>query len=355
MAARDGAKILHVDMDAFFASVEQRDNPSLRGRPVVVGGSPHSRGVVSTASYEARKFGIHSAMPSAEAYALCPQAVFVEPHFDRYVEASEQIRGIFARYTDLVEPMSLDEAYLDVSDCADAVVVAREIKAAIADEVHLTASVGVAPNKFLAKLASDLDKPNGFMVMTPEVAAALLPGLPIRRLWGVGARTEMQLNRIGVFTFADFTRLSPSILRRYFGARAEEMLALARGVDHRPVEVAQTVKSVGEETTFAVDEGDMERLAEQLRAFSLGICDRLTSQGLKGRTVVLKVRFPDFTNVTRSHTESRPTADPGEIYATARGLLERLDLRGRRVRLIGLSVSNLTERERYTQLTLGFA
>lgn len=327
-------------MDAFFAAVEQRDNPDLRGKPVVVGGPPHSRGVVSTCSYEARRYGVRSAMPSREAARLCPQAIFLPPAIDKYQRVSREIQDIFARYTSLIEPLSLDEAFLDVSG-QDAVQVGQEIKAAIKAELDLTASVGVSYNKFLAKLASDWDKPDGFTVITPERAAELLPGLPVRKLWGIGPRSEEQLKALGIHTCGDLLAADQHLLIQVFGRRAEELVMLARGIDHRPVEVHREIKSMGEETTFQQDERDQARLKEVLRTYSGYLAARLSRHRLLARTVTVKIRFEDFSTITRSQTQQSPTDREDEIFRTACQLLERVEFSGHRVRLIGLQVSGL--------------
>lgn len=338
-------------MDAFYASVEIRDNPSLRGKPVIIGGSPHSRGVVSTCSYEARRYGVHSALPSAEAYRRCPHGVFLRPNMAKYAAVSAEIRAIMKRYTDLVEPLSLDEAYLDVNP-RDAVAVGRELKRAVAEELRLTASVGVSYNKFLAKLASDWEKPDGFTVITPERAAALLPTLPVRKLWGVGPRTEELLRSHGLETAGDLLRADPAVLERLLGRRAAELLALARGEDDRPVVPHREAKSIGEENTFSTDTGDEAWLQQQLEAFSDKLADRLRRRRLLARTVTVKVKFPDFRLTSRSVTSQVPTDDPRRIAELALTAFARLELGGRPVRLLGLSVSSLVGRDELVQLTL---
>jgi DNA polymerase-4 len=332
-------RIIHVDMDAFFASVEQRDHPEYRGRPVVVGGRPEQRGVVATASYEARRYGIHSAMASREAVKRCPQVIFLPTDIDRYRRVSRQIHAVFRRYTEIIEPISLDEAFLDVTG-QDAVAVGKEIKAKIRAETELTASVGVSYNKFLAKLASDMEKPDGFTVITAAKANTLLPPLPIRKLWGVGPRTEEELNRIGIATFADLLKADVALLHSLFGKRGEEMLRLARGVDDRPVEANQVVKSLGEETTFDRDISDRSMLQSCLDEFAGAIARRLGRSGLKVRTVTLKLRYEDFTTITRSRTIDFAT-DSREIISRLGGdLLAKIDLSEKRARLLGLTVSN---------------
>lgn len=332
-------RIIHVDMDAFFAAVEQRDNPALRGLPVVVGGQPHSRGVVSTASYEARRFGIRSAMPSTEAYARCPQAIFVHPNFRAYEQASKQIRAIFGDYSHLVEPLSLDEAYLDVTG-RDAVAIGRTIKERISREVRLTASVGISYNKFLAKLASDFEKPDGFTVIDEERAAALLPTLPVRRLPGVGAKSEEELNRVGIYTVADLLRSGPELMARLFGRRGQELAMLAQGIDDRPVGVEGESRSISAETTFETDVRDRGELERILTDYAGSLCRQLVRGANKIRTVTIKARYEDFTNVTRSFTLPDYTCDPDKVAATACQLIDKIDLQRHKVRLIGLHLAN---------------
>ncbi|MGE5559484.1 MAG: DNA polymerase IV [Chloroflexota bacterium] len=346
-------RIVHVDMDAFFASVEQRDHPELRGLPVVVGGSPKGRGVVSTASYEARRFGIRSAMPAAEAYARCPQAIFVRPNFRAYEEASRQIQGIFHDYSDLVEPMSLDEAYIDVTG-QDAVAIGRRIKERIHREVRLTASVGVSYNKFLAKIASDLEKPGGFTVIDEKRAAELLPTLPVRKLPGVGAKSEDELQRIGIYTVADLQRSGPELLTRLFGRRGLELAQLAQGIDERPVGVGGEAKSISEETTFDQDVKDRTQLEQVLSQYADSLCRQLVRGGLRIRTVTIKARYEDFTNITRSFTLPDYTCDPDKVRATAFQLLDKVDLAHHRVRLIGLHLANFLQPGEPYQMRFGF-
>lgn len=347
-------RIIHVDMDAFFASVEQRDNPALRGLPVVVGGPPHGRGVVSTASYEARKFGIHSAMPSAEAYARCPQAIFITSNFGAYGEASKQIQGIFADYSDLVEPMSLDEAYIDVTG-RDAVAIGHTIKERIRREVRLTASVGVSYNKFLAKIASDLEKPDGFTVIDEARAAELLPTLAVRALPGVGARSEEELQRIGIYTVADLLRSGSDLLTRLFGRRGQELYQLACGIDDRPVGTSGETKSISEETTFAVDVRDRAELERVLTGYAASLCRQLVRGGNKIRTVTVKARYEDFTNVTRSTTLTDYTCDPDKVAVAACRLIDKLDLKRHKIRLIGLHLAGFLQPGEPYQMRLPFS
>lgn len=341
--------VIHLDMDAFFASVEQRDNPRLRGKPVVVGGSPSGRGVVSTCSYEARKFGVRSAMPSREALRLCPHAIFLRPSISKYADVSRQIRQIMARYTEAIEPMSLDEAYLDLSG-QDAVAVGRELKETIRRELRLTASVGVSYCKFLSKLASDLDKPDGFTIVTWERAQELLPSLPVRRLYGVGPAGEQALKAVGIQTCGDILAYDPDVLRRHFGRRADELIQLAQGIDLRPVETRHEMKSIGEETTFAQDQTDREFLSQVLDQYAANLAAELRRKSLACRTVTVKVKWNvfleggpkggDFLSITRSQTLPGPADDPDLIGRVAREILSRVEFEGRKVRLIGLSLHN---------------
>lgn len=341
--------VAHLDMDAFFASVEQRDNPRLRGKPVIVGGSPNSRGVVSTCSYEARKFGVHSAMPSREALRLCPHAVFIHPHIEKYADVSHQIRQIMRRHTDTMEPMSLDEAYLDLTG-QDAVAVGRILKESIRRELHLTASVGVSYCKFLAKLASDMEKPDGLTVITWERAQELLPTFPVRRLWGVGPASEQALKAVGIDTCGDILRYDPEVLRKHFGRRADELILLARGIDLRPVETNQEIKSIGEENTFAQDQTDRAYLSGVLEQYAANLAAQLQHHSLACRTVTVKIKWNvfveggpnggDFLLISRSQTLPGPTTDAGEIARAARDVFARVEWEGRKIRLLGLSLHN---------------
>jgi DNA polymerase-4 len=347
--------ILHVDMDAFYAAVEQRDRPGLAGRPVVVGADPRGRGVVSAASYEARRFGIHSAMPIGRAYRLCPHAAFLPVDMPKYARVSTQIMGILGRFTPLVEPLSLDEAFLDVTASESlfgpAVEIARTIKAEIRRDVGLTASAGVAPNKFLAKIASDLRKPDGLVEVPPGGEAAFLRELPIGRLWGVGPAAEKELARLGVRTIGQLAGLPRRILTERFGASGAHLQALARGEDDRPVVPWEDPKSVGAEETFERDTRDLARLRTTLLRQADRVAAELREQGLRGRTVTLKVRFTDFTTVTRRASSPAATVDGGEIFRRAWAAFRRLE-RPQAIRLIGLSVSGLDHEIDPCQLTL---
>jgi len=337
--------ILHVDMDAFYASVEVRDNPSLAGLPVCVGGPASGRGVISAASYEARAFGVHSAMPTAQARRLCPNLVLLPPDFDRYTEASRRIMVVFQRYTPLVEPLSLDEAFLDVAGCerlhGDAVEIGRSIKRDILRETGLVASVGVAGSKFVAKLASDLDKPDGFRVILPGEERAVLDPLPVSKIFGVGERTAKRLAALGIETVADLACRPRAEVVREFGASGVWIHDLAHGIDARRVTPRREEKSHGCERTFAEDIEDRD----ELRTFLLQFCEEvafgLRSKGLRGRTVTLKARYADFKTVTRTRTLGAATNLGPRVYAVARELLERVAPGP--LRLIGIQVSNLED------------
>jgi DNA polymerase IV len=323
--------------------VEQRDRPELRGRPVVVGALPGGRGVVSAASYEARRFGIHSAMPISRAYRLCRDAVYLPVDMDKYAAVSRQIMALLAEWTPLLEPVSIDEAFLDVTASralrGDGLTIAREIKARIRAEVALTASVGVAPNKFLAKVASDLDKPDGLVVVATGGEAAFLAPLPVSRLWGVGRVTTADLETLGIQTIGQLAGLGPAALEARFGRQGPALAELARGHDDRRVEPFAAPKSMGAEETFGADHGDIDRLRATLRAQAERVARELRAEGYAGRVVTLKIRFADFSTYTRAHS-GEPTQDGLRIYQEACGLLDRVRL-AQPVRLIGLSVSGL--------------
>ena len=341
--------ILHVDMDAFYASVEVLDDPALRGKPVIVGGTPQGRGVVAACSYEARRFGVHSAMPAGRAVRLCPDAVFLRPRMARYVEISAQVFAVFHRYTPLVEPLSIDEAFLDVTGCerlfGPAPAVGRAIKGAIREEIGLAASVGVAPNKFLAKLGSGLEKPDGFVVLTAHDAPARLAVLPIGALWGVGKVTERRLERLGVRQVGDLLRVPRARLVAELGDHADHLLQLAVGRDDRPVVPDHETKSIGNEITFAEDIADEESLREVLDHLVEKVAWRLRKQGLVTRTLTLKARYPDFTTHTRAWSLPAPTDTTVVLRDAARELLaSRLGRAGRPLRLIGFTASQLETR-----------
>ena len=339
-------KIIHVDMDAFFAAVEQRDNPALRGRPVAVGGSAR-RGVVAAASYEARKFGVRSAMPSVTAARQCPELIFVPPRFEAYKAVSQQIRAIFADYADAIEPLSLDEAYLDVTAdkaaLGSATAAARAIRARIRAETGLTASAGVSYNKFIAKLASDQRKPDGLTVIRPHEGADFVAGLSIRRFHGIGPVTAAKMEGLGIYSGADLAARDQAWLNAHFGSSADWLFHLARGIDHRPVRANRPLKSVGGERTFdtdLVDRGDIGAALDHVVAV---VWDRLSVKQRLGRTVTLKLRFGDFTTITRARTLSVPVRDAVMLRAAALGLLEAQWPLAQGVRLLGVTVSKFCD------------
>ncbi len=334
-------------MDAFYASVEQRDNPTLRGKPVVVGGDPTKRGVVAAASYEARTFGVRSAIPMSRAVRLCPSLIIVHPDFQKYRTISQQIFAIYRSVTPLVEPLSLDEAYLDVTDNAWqeplGMNVARRIKQAIRDTTGLTASAGVAPNKFLAKIASGWQKPDGLTVIAPERIESFLQGLPVDELWGVGPNTAQRLRQHGIDKLVDVRARSLDELRALVGSGAEWLRDLAQGHDPRAVDPNEERKSVGSECTYETDLTDEARMLEEIDEMARDAARWLEKNHMYARTVVIKVRYADFTTITRSQSDPRPTRDGDAIAARARALLDKTDARRRPVRLLGVSVHNLEE------------
>ncbi|MDD5759867.1 MAG: DNA polymerase IV [Desulfobulbaceae bacterium] len=336
--------IIHLDMDAFFASVETLDNPGLRGKPVIVGGG-ELRGVVSAASYEARRFGVHSALPMMTARARCPQGIFLPPRMARYREVSAMIMTIFQRYTPLVEPLSLDEAFLDVTGTerlfGSAADLAATIRAQVRTEVGLTVSAGVASSKLLAKIASDRQKPDGLTVVTVGSEVDFLTPLPIAALPGVGSATMKQLELLGVRTIGDLARLPVEILVRKLGQQGSYLHEAAQGVDRRPVEAERVVKSVGNEETFAEDIVDMVRIRKELLALAVKVANRLRVQGVEARTIVLKTKYYDFVQTTRSQTLAAATADDEVLYQAGCALLTQT-LAGRKpLRLMGLTAMNL--------------
>ena len=337
--------ILHVDMDAFYASVEMRDDPTLVGRPVAVGGPSSGRGVIAAASYEAREFGVHSAMPTAQAEARCPDLVLLAPNFEKYTAESRRIMALFRAYTPLVEPLSLDEAFLDVSGCerlfGDAVEIGRAIKRDILRETGLVASVGVAGSKFVAKLASDLDKPDGFRVIHPEEQREVLDPLPVSKIFGVGPRTAKRLEGLGVLTIGDLSGRPRDEVAREFGATGAWIHDLANGIDARRVTPRREEKSLSHERTFAEDVEDREELRLRLFEFSEELAFRMRDQGLRGRTVSLKARYWNFKTVSRTKTLGFPTNLGPRIYAVARELLGRVPPGP--LRLLGVQVANLED------------
>ncbi len=348
--------ILHIDMDAFYASIEIRDNPALAKLPVVVGGTPQGRGVVSTANYIARQYGIHSAMPASQAVRLCPHATFLRPRMDYYASVAKQIRAIFEEFTDLVEPLSLDEAFIDVTGSqalfGDAVSIARQIKQRIGERVGLTASAGVAPNKFLAKVASDLEKPDGLVVVHPDAITEFLDPLPVSRVWGVGAQTQKKLDRYNIRTIGDLRGLSMELLKSIVGVNCEHFYQLARGQDSRVVVPDRDAKSISHETTFHHDLQDPEAILAWLLDLTDQVARRMRRYDMVGRTVQLKLRYSNFETLTRSTTLEEPTHATDKLAAAVRTTLEKSQLDfGRGIRLVGMGVSQLSI-HRPVQLTL---
>ncbi len=340
-------QIIHVDMDAFYASVEQRDNPELKGKPVIVAGSPDGRGVVSAASYEARTFGVHSAMPAARAHRLCPGGIFLPVRMSRYVEVSRHIREIFHRYTPEVEPLSLDEAFMDVTGClrlfGSAEAIGRSIKADIGNECQLVASVGIAENKFLAKLASDLDKPDGFVIITAENAQSVLDPLDIRRIWGIGKVTARSLQNAGISTVAQLRNTPRRVLTGLLGNQTDPILNLARGIDDRPVEPDTQAKSISAEQTFATDISDKDALLSVLLMQVEEVAQRLRADRLQGRTVTLKIRYGDFKTLTRSASLDQPTHTTHTLWQLAKQLFLKWHTTSPgALRLLGFGVSGLS-------------
>lgn len=342
--------IIHVDMDEFFAAVERLDNPALRGKPLLVGGDPKARGVVSTASYEARAFGCHSAMPMATAVRRCPHAVVLQVRGQRYHQVSEQVLDILEQFSPMIEPLSIDEAFLDVSGCerllGPAPEIGKQIKQRIRGRLGLTASVGVAPNKFLAKLASDLRKPDGLVVITKDHIRDVLDPLGIERLWGVGPAAAKGLRRLDIHTIGQL-RLAPvELLRERFGQVGDHYHCLANGIDCRPVVPDSRTKSIGREQTFAADIEDMDELIRVLLNQTEQVARRLRRGGLKARSVTLKLRYVDFTTITRSATLTEPTNITEVLWRGVRRLLDKWAARHRRpLRLLGMTASQLTGRE----------
>ena len=333
-------------MDAFYASVEQRDDPSLRGKPVAVGGSPTSRGVVAASSYEARKFGVRSAMPMARAVRLCPELIIVRPDFARYRAASQKVMAILRDCTPLVEPLSLDEAYLDVTENLWseplATTVAKRLKARILEEVKLTASAGVAPNKFLAKIASGWQKPDGLTVIPPERVEQFLQRLPVEALWGVGPVTAKKLRALGIQRLVDVREIDEIALRKTVGSLADWLKRLANGDDPREVKPDRPWKSISAETTYPEDLERLEEMRAEVDRLARRVAASLEKKNLYARAVTLKLRYSDFTTVTRSHTVSRPTRAPAEFASRAVALLERTDAARRPVRLLGVGAHDLS-------------
>ena len=348
--------IIHADMDAFYASVEQRDRPELRGNPVVVGGSPEGRGVVAAASYEARAFGVRSAMPMSRALRLCPKAVRVSPRFDRYGEVSRRVMAIFRAMTPLVEPLSLDEAFLDLTAQAQTYgggeAAARYLKGEVRRVTALNVSIGVATNKTVAKIASDAGKPDGLVVVAPGAEATFLAPMPVRALWGVGPRAEAALVAAGITTIGELARAGDGAIERVLGSRGLVLRDMARGIDDRAVEPVRERKSIGAETTFAHDLPDGAEFRETLRHLSEEVAERLREKHTRARTVVLKLRYANFRTITRRTTRSGATDDEQVIHSAASALLDAVVEPGDRFRLLGVTASQLTDEAMHESVQL---
>jgi len=354
----ENRKIIHIDMDAFFASVEQRDNPALKGKPVVVGGE-RERGVIAAASYEARKYGVRSAMSSVLAKRKCPILIFVRPNFEKYKTVSHQIREIFFEYTDLVEPLSLDEAFLDVTHAKkgkpSATLIAREIKQRIKEVTRLTASAGVSYCKFLAKVASDVNKPDGIFVITPDEAEAFLEQLEVKKFFGIGRVTAEKLNKQGIYTGADLKKMSQPELIRQFGKSGAYYYNIVRGIDDRPVVPSRERKSLGAENTFSTDYTEPDDLKEQLQKIEDEVWRRLQRSRAFGRTLTLKIKFADFEQITRSRTRIELYQTKETIHEVAEELLMNEAPFVKGIRLLGLTISNFPHDEKGpVQLTIEF-
>ncbi len=347
--------IIHLDMDAFYPSVEVLDNPALKGKPVIVGGSKE-RGVVSSASYEARKFGIHSAQPIAKAKRRCPGGIFLPVRMSRYQEISKQVFGIFHRFTPLVEPISIDEAFLDVTDSirlfGQPGNIAKKIKQIILTETGLTISAGVAPSKFVAKIASDIDKPDGLTVVHPDDVRDFLDPLPVKKMWGVGKVSQRLLSRLNIHNFRDLRQTPVKVLEKKFGKHGVKIHLLAMGVDERDVIPGHDVKSIGHEQTFLKDIISLDTVQKELLALGSKVARRMRQKGLKGKTITLKVKYSDFVQITRSATLPKSIDDGSEIYSVACRLLEKTGVTKKPVRLLGISLSRLSCLGTGTQLSL---
>lgn len=342
-------KIIHIDMDAFYASIEQRDNPEFRGKPVAVGGE-RARGVVAVASYEARKYGVHSAMPSATAKMKCPEIVFVKPRFQVYKQVSSEIREIFLLYTDLVEPLSLDEAFLDVTEnkknISIATEIAREIKIKIKKETDLTASAGVSINKFLAKIASDYKKPDGLFVIKPHEAESFVEKLPVEKFFGIGRVTAEKMHKLGILTGKDLKAFPLEKLIRLFGKAGNFYYNISRAIDERPVDPNRIRKSVGTEQTYDQDLVSLQEILYELKSIESELIRRMEKSGARGRTLTLKVKFEDFEQITRSKSQ-HDIYTGGSIHKVALDLALAIDYKNKGVRLLGLALSNLDHSEEY--------
>lgn len=337
-------KIMHVDMDAFFAAVEQRDQPYLRGKPVIVGGTS-KRGIVATCSYEARRYGIRSAMPIFMAKEKCPHGIYLPVRYSRYQEVSREIFDIFYGITDFVEPLSIDEAYLDITHLKEnPMVIADHIKSEVKKRTGLTLSIGISYNKFLAKLASDWNKPNGIKIITEDMVPEILKPLPIHKVYGIGGKSAKKLNKIGIFTIEDMLSLTKEYLQQLLGKMGLEIYNMIRGIDHREVKINREIKSIGRETTLQEDTKDKECLKEILLSFSKDVGNSLRKNNRSAKTITIKMKEADFTNHTKSRTFNDYLRSPEDIYQAACDILEELPLE-KDLRLIGLSVSNFQEEE----------
>lgn len=352
-------RIIHLDMDAFYAAVEVREHPEWRGKPLVVGGQPDGRGVVATCSYEARRFGIHSAMPAAHAYRLCPHAIFVKPRFQEYKKVSLQVREILSRYCHMIEPLSLDEAYLDVTDEVEALGttasrIAANIRATIYQELGLSSSAGVAPNKMLAKIASDCRKPNGQTVIPPHEVGLFMQGLPVARIPGIGPVTTSKLAQVGIHTCADVLARQEEF-SNHEGRFERWLWRRVQGIDERPVETVWERKSIGHEETFSQDIQSREILNERLDCIALQLQDRLARSRVAGRTVTLKIKYRDFELITRSRTLPEYISDHSSLSSIGKWLMEKSEAGNRAVRLLGLTLSNLrsTQGQSFQPLLFG--
>lgn len=349
-------KIIHIDMDAFYASVEQRDNPALKGKPLAVGGSPHGRGVVAAASYEARKFGVRSALPMKTAVKLCPGLNIVKPRIAYYARISKEIMAIYREYTDLIEPLSLDECFLDVTknkkNIPFATSLAMELKNKIHSRLHLTASAGVAPNKFLAKIASDMQKPDGLTVIKPHMIISFLENLPVNKVSGIGKKTFEKMLRMGIRSVGQLAKVKEDVLIEKFGKVGSHFYHLSRGVDDRPVQPFHKRKSISQERTFAEDVDDISILRDQLEILTEKVSNSLYQKRMIGSTVTLKLRFDNFHTITRSHTLPFPTDEKSRILDQGIKLLSHTEAGKRKIRLIGIGLSNLIEINEIKQLML---
>ncbi len=344
-------KIIHIDMDAFFAAVEQRDNPNYRNKPLIVGGKPNSRGVVATCSYEARKYGVHSAMPSSRAYRLCPHAIFVKPNFSAYQEASEHIQQIFHEYTDLVEPLSLDEAYLDVTDSTlfqgSATRLAESIKQQVLSETGLVASAGISYNKFFAKIASDQNKPDGLYLITPEQGFDFVAQLPVGKFHGVGKATEQKMHALGIQTGKDLRQFSLPTLQQHFGKAALFFYQIAQGIDDRKVNPHRVRKSIGTETTYAKDLQEPAEIYQQLSQLFSKALLKVQTKKLYARTLTVKVKYHDFKQITRSLSFKQPIKSSHFNEMVFRKLLKEEKIGESKVRLLGVTLSGLEQQSLY--------